>query len=93
MITTNRTSKLEELIEKYEHLKKDIVPTEEKLNSELSDIRLQIIDRSRARTSFTGDPLKDLSIFKFGTEFQANYMQLVRLRDMLKRAAGQFVLD
>jgi hypothetical protein len=89
---TNRTSKLEELIEKYEYLKKDIIPTEEKLNSELSDIRLLILDRARARTSFTGDPLKDLSIFKFGKEFKENYMQLIHLRDMLKKAEGQFVL-
>jgi len=92
MTMTNRTSKLEELIEKYEHLKKDYIPTEEKLNSELSDVRMQILDRSRARTSFTGDPLKDLSISKFGKEFKENYLQLVQLRDMLKKAEGQFIL-
>jgi len=92
MTMTNRTSKLEELIEKYEHLKKDYIPTEEKLNSELSDVRMQILDRSRARTSFTGDHLKDLSIFKFGKEFKENYLQLVQLRDMLKKAEGQFIL-
>ncbi len=92
MIITDRTSKLEELIEKFEHLKKDFIPTEEKLNSELSDVRLQILDRSRARTSFTGDPLKDLSIFKFGSDFKENYLQLAHLRDMLKKAEGQFVL-
>jgi hypothetical protein len=89
---TNRTSKLEELIEKYEHLKKDIIPTEEELTSELSDVRLQILDRSRARTSFTGDPLKDLCIFKFGIEFKDNYEQLIHLRDKLKEAEGQFIL-
>lgn len=92
MTMTNRTSKLEELIEKYEHLKKDLIPTEDKLNSELSYVRLQILDRSRARTSFTGDPLKDLSVFKFGKEFKDNYEQLVHLRDMLKKAEGQYVL-
>ena len=92
MTMTNRISKLEELIEKYEHLKKDLIPTEDKLNSELSYVRLQILDRSRARTSFTGDPLKDLSVFKFGKEFRDNYEQLVHLRDMLKKAEGQYVL-
>lgn len=92
MTMTDRTSKLEELIKKYEYLKKDLIPIEEELNSELSDVRLQILDRSRARTSFTGDPLKDLSIFKFGNEFIENYEQLVQLRDLLKKAEGQFIL-
>lgn len=92
MTMTDRTSKLEELIEKYEYLKKDLIPIEEELNSELSDVRLQILDRSRARTSFTGDPLKDLSIFKFGKDFIENYEQLIHLRDVLKKAEGQLIL-
>jgi hypothetical protein len=92
MITSDQTLKLEELIYKYEHLKKDLVPAEEKLNAELAKVRLQILDRARARTSFTGDPLKDLSIFKFGNKFIDNYDQLVRLREMLKNAANEFIL-
>ena len=92
MITSDQTLKLEELIDKYEHLKKDLVPTEEKLNAELAKVRLQILDRARARTSFTGDPLKDLSIFKFGNKFRDNYDQLVRLREVLKNAANEFIL-
>jgi hypothetical protein len=92
MIIADQTLKLEELIDKYEHLKKDLVPAEEKLNAELAKIRLQILDRARARTSFTGDPLKDLSIFKFGNDFKDNYDQLVRLREVLKNAANEFIL-
>ncbi|MEN8262230.1 MAG: hypothetical protein ABFR82_02085 [Nitrospirota bacterium] len=92
MISSERTLKLEELIEKYDHLKKDLKPVEEKLNAELSRIRLQVLDRARARTSFTGDPLKDLSIFKFGKEFSENYAQLLNLKNILKNAEGQFIL-
>jgi hypothetical protein len=92
MITSDQTLKLEELIDKYEHLKKELIPTEEELNAELAKIRLQILDRARARTSFTGDPLKDLSIFKFGNKFKDNYDQLVRLRGMLKKAANEFII-
>ena len=92
MITSERTLKLEELIEKYDHLKKDLMPVEEKLNTELSRIRLQVLDRARARTSFTGDPLKDLSIFKFGKEFSENYAQLLNLKNILKNAEGEFIL-
>lgn len=92
MITSERTLKLEELIEKYDHLKKDLMPVEKKLNAELSRIRLQVLDRARARTSFTGDPLKDLSIFKFGKEFSENYAQLLNLKNILKNAEGEFIL-
>jgi hypothetical protein len=92
MTNSDQTLKLEELIDKYEHLKKDLVPTEENLNAELAKVRLQILDRARARTSFTGDPLKDLSIFKFGNNFKDNYDQLVHLREMLKNAANEFIL-
>ncbi len=92
MITSERTLKLEELIEKYDILKKDLMPVEEKLNTELSRIRLQILERARARTSFTGDPLKDLSIFKFGKAFSENYEQLLNLKALLENAAGEFVV-
>ena len=87
-----RTIKLEQLIDKYEHLKKDLIPVEEELDNELAKVRLQILDRARARTSFTGDMLKDLSIFKFGKEFMANYQQLLHLRDLLKSYEGNFIL-
>jgi hypothetical protein len=92
MSTPGRTLKLEDLIEKFEHLKKDLIPTEEKLNAELAKVRLQILDRARARSSFTGDPLKDLSIFKFGKDFRKNYDQLLDLKDMLKNAEGEFII-
>ena len=92
MIPSDRTVKLEELIEKYAHLRKDIIPVEEKLNAELSKIRLQVLERARARTSFTGDPLKDLSIFKFGKGFTENYEQLLNLKNILENAAGEFIL-
>ena len=92
MNTSDQTVKLEGLIDKFEHLKKDLIPTEEELNAELAKVRLQILDRARARTSFTGDPLKDLSIFKFGKEFKDNYEQLVQLREMLKNAVNEFIL-
>lgn len=92
MIGFDQTLKLEELIDKFEHLKKDLIPTEEELNAELAKVRLQILDRARARTSFTGDPLKDLSIFKFGKDFKNNYRQLVHVREMLKNAANEFIL-
>lgn len=88
----HRTIKLEQLINKYEHLKKDLIPVEEELDNELAKVRLQILDRARARTSFTGDMLKDLSIFKFGKEFIANYQQLLQLRDLLKSYEGNFLL-
>jgi hypothetical protein len=92
MNTSDETLKLEELIDKFKHLKIDLIPTEEKLNAELAKVRLQILDRARARTSFTGDPLKDLSIFKFGKEFKDNYDQIVHLREMLKNAVNEFIL-
>jgi hypothetical protein len=92
MVTSERTLKLEELIEKYAHLRKDLIPVEEMLNAELSKIRLQILERARARTSFTGDPLKDLSIFKFGKGFSENYEQLVNLKNLLINFAGEFIL-
>jgi hypothetical protein len=88
----NRTSKLEKLLEKIEHLKQDLIPTEQKLNAELLRVKQQIIDRARARTSYTGDPLKDLSIFKFGKEFKENYSKLLKIRDKLKNAEGEFIL-
>lgn len=87
-----RTIKLEELIHKFEDLKKDLIPVEEELEKELTAVRLQILDRARARTSFTGDRLKDLCIFKFGGEFEKNYQQLLRLRDLLKGREGEFIL-
>jgi hypothetical protein len=87
-----RTIKLEELIHKYELLKKDLIPVEEELDKELTAVRLQILERARVRTSFTGDRLKDLCIFKFGREFERNYHQLVRLRDLLKGHEGEFIL-
>lgn len=92
MPKSERTLKLEELIERFENLKQDLTPTEEKLNAELSTVKQQILDRARARTSFTGDPLKDLSIFKFGKKFKENYEQLLNLKDMLKKAEGKFIL-
>jgi hypothetical protein len=87
-----RTIKLEELVHKYEHLKKDLIPVEEELEKELTAVRLQILDRARARTTFTGDRLKDLCIFKFGREFEKNYHQLLRLQDLLKSHEGEFIL-
>ncbi len=92
MTISDRTSKLEKLIETFDHLKRDLIPTEEKLNAELSKIRLQILDRARARTSYTGDTLKDLSVFKFGKEFRENYEQLLNLKSILKNAEGEFIL-
>ncbi len=89
---SDQTLRLEELINTFEHLKKDLVPAEEKLNAELSRVRLQILDRARARTSFTGDPFKDLCIFKFGAEFRQNFDQLLHLKEILKNAAGDFIL-
>jgi hypothetical protein len=89
---SERTIKLEELIHKYEDLKKDLTPVEEELDRELTAVRLQVLDRARARTSFTGDRLKDLCIFKFGREFEKNYRQLLRLRDLLKSREGEFIL-
>lgn len=92
MFKYDRTIKLEELIEKFESLKKDLAPAEEKLNDELKKIKQQIIDRARARTSFTGDQLKDLCIFKFGREFKENFEQLVTLNNILKKSAGEYIL-
>ena len=92
MTISDRTSKLEKLIETFDHLKGDLIPTEEKLNAELSKIRLQILDRARVRTSYTGDTLKDLSVFKFGKEFRENYEQLLNLKNILKNAEGEFIL-
>lgn len=92
MHESERTAKLEELIEKFENLKKDLVPAEIKLNDELKKVKHQVIDRARARTSFTGDQLKDLSIFIFGKEFLENYKQLIALKDILKNAKGEFIL-
>jgi hypothetical protein len=89
---TDRTEKLERLIEKYEGLKKDLIPTEEELKAEIQKVKQKIIDRSRARVSFTGDPLKDLSIFTFGSEYKDNYNQLLQLKDILKKAEGEFLL-
>jgi hypothetical protein len=92
MTETDKTTKLEELIERFDHLRKDLIPTEEKLDAELAKVRLQILDFARARTSFTGDQLKDLSIFEFGKEFKENYDQLLRLKDILKKCKAQFIL-
>ncbi len=92
MNKSDRTLKLEELIEKFGNLKRDLAPTEEKLNAELSKVKQQILDRTRARTSFTGDPLKDLSIFKFGEGFKENYEQFLNLKHMLKKAESKFIL-
>jgi hypothetical protein len=92
MSDADRTIKLEELIEKFEDLKHDLIPIEEKLIAELSRVKQQILDRARARTSFTGDPFKDLSIFKFGKQFKENYEQLLRLSEMLEDAKGKFIL-
>lgn len=92
MTGPDRTLRLEELIKKFDHLKKDLIPTEKKLNAELSKVRLQILDRARARTSFTGDPLKDLSVFEFGKEFRENYEQLLQLEKILKEAEGNYIL-
>ncbi len=92
MLNYDRTLKLEELIEKFEALKKDLAPAEEKLNEELKRIKQQVIDRARARTSFTGDQLKDLCIFKFGREFKENFEQLVALNNSLKKHTGEFIL-
>lgn len=92
MLNYDRTLKLEELIEKFEALKKDLAPAEEKLNEELKKIKQQIIDRARARTSFTGDQIKDLCIFKFGREFRENFEQLVALNNILKKHTGEFIL-
>lgn len=92
MLKYDRTLKLEGLIDKFESLKKDLAPAEESLKDELRKIKQQIIDRARARTSFTGDELKDLCIFKFGREFKENFEQLVTLNNILKKSAGEFVL-
>ncbi len=89
---TERTEKLEELIEKYEILKQEVIPTEKELKAEILAVKKKIIDRVRARVSFTGDPLKDLSIFTFGGEYKDNYNQLLHLRDILKNAEGEFML-
>ncbi len=88
----DRTVKLQELIEKYESIKQDLIPTEKELKAELTGVKQKIIDRARARLSFTGDPLMDLSIFKFGTEYQENYDQLLALKDLLENAEGEFIL-
>ncbi|MCK5140184.1 MAG: hypothetical protein KAQ85_10115 [Thermodesulfovibrionia bacterium] len=92
MQDSDRTVKLEELIKKFGNLRRDLIPTEEKLNAELSKVKQHILDRARARTSFTGDPFKDLSIVKFGKKFKENYEQLLKLKDMLEDAKGTFIL-
>lgn len=92
MLRPDRTERLEKLIDRFENLKKDLLPTEEKLSDELKKVKQQIADRARARTSFTGDPLKDLSIFIFGNKFKENYEQLIQIKDSLKNAEGEFML-
>jgi hypothetical protein len=90
--TADRTAKFEKLIEKFERLKKDLIPTEEKLNAELAKVRQLILQRARANLSFTGDRLKDLCIIRHGKEFRENYEQLLRLRSILANAVGEYVL-
>ncbi len=92
IVKDDQITKLGELIDKYELLKKDFIPTEKNLEDELYRARLQILERARARTSYTGDLVKDLCIIKFGNKFRENYAQLERLRDLLKKFTGEYVL-
>lgn len=90
-----RTKKLDELIEDVKNIEQriqDLYPARKRRHDELVKVTQHILERSRSNISYTGDWLKDLSIFHFGVNYKENYIQLLNLKNILKNFENQFVL-
>jgi hypothetical protein len=90
-----RTNKLDELIEDVNNIERsiqDLNPARQRRNDELVKVTQCILERARSNTSYTGDWLKDLSVFHFGVNYKENYKQLINLKNVLNKFKNQFVL-
>jgi hypothetical protein len=90
-----RIKKLDELIEDVKNIERqiqDLDPARKRRNDELVKVTQHILERARSNISYTGDWLKDLSIFHFGVNYEENYKQLLNLENILKNFENQFVL-
>jgi len=73
-------------------LEKSLMPRREAIEDTLEKTRGKIIEKARTDLCLSDCRLEDLSIMEAGLYYQQYYEKLVKIRNKLRKARGQFVL-
>lgn len=78
--------------EEFHILEKSVRPKRLGVEVALEVMREEIIEKARASSSLSDDPLEDLSIIEAGIDYENYYDKLKQIRRKLENARGKYVL-
>jgi hypothetical protein len=85
-------SEFKQECEEFHILEKSVRPKRLGVEVALEVMREEIIEKARASSSLSDDPLEDLSIIEAGIDYESYYSKLKQIRRKLENARGKYVL-
>ncbi len=76
----------------FQILEKSLMPKRLAVEEDLEIITEEIIDKTRCGSCLSHDQLEDLSIIETGIHYQEYYDKLLKLREKLESARGEYLL-